>query len=80
MLEGVSILTPVALEAVVSVGRWVQCNGWHGFIRKPGLRCPADMQKDASGASAARGTFWPMRKFGAGNIKKLKKINEENHL
>ena len=32
----------------------------------------ADMQKDAS---AARG----MRKFGAGNNKKLKKFNEENH-
>jgi len=40
----------------------------------------ADMQKDASGASAARGTFWPMQKFGAGNTKKFKKINEENYL
>ena len=40
----------------------------------------ADLQKDASGASAACGTFWPMRKLGAGNNKKFKKINEENHL
>ena len=39
----------------------------------------ADMQKDASGASAARGTFWLMRKNGAGNNKKFKKFNEENH-
>ena len=31
------------------------------------------MEKDASGASAARGSFWPMRKFGTRNKKKIVK-------
>ena len=34
----------------------------------------ADMEKDASGASAARGSFWPMRKFGTRNKKKIGKF------
>ena len=29
--------------------------------------------------SAARGTFWPMRKFVARNNKKFNKIYEKNH-
>ena len=33
-----------------------------------------DMEKDASGASAARGSFWPMRKFGTRNKKKFGKF------
>ena len=35
------------------------------------FRCSADLQKDASGASAASGTYWPMQKFLAGNNKKF---------
>ena len=38
------------------------------------------MEKDASGASAARGSFWLMRKFGTRNKKKNWEILEEIHL
>ena len=38
------------------------------------------MEKDASGASAARGSFWPMRKFRTRNKKKMWEILEEIHL
>ena len=34
----------------------------------------SDMEKDASGASTARGSFWPMRKFGTRNKKKCGKF------
>ena len=38
------------------------------------------MEKDASGASAARGSFWPMQKFGTRNKKNMWEILEEIHL
>ena len=40
----------------------------------------ADMEKDSSGASAARGSFWPMRKFVTRNKKTMWEIFEEIHL
>ena len=37
----------------------------------------SDLEKDTSGVSAARGSFWPVQKFGTGNSEEIKSLRKD---